>query len=894
MGRLGCIKRLFMVCAFFVSISAMLVAGETWITINTRAGLPSNNLTCLAITKGMMAVGSDSGIGLFIEGFDRWFNLSDYNELLKGLTIRSIDFDGYGNIWAATPSGVFCVELAKFPEESPLFRRFDTENGLSTVDTEVLQIVGDKLYVGCFGGWLYQTNIFQSSAGITFLPVNSQGMGRDDEHRIMSVGVTAIAMDFPNVGIYSTKGKGLLRADNGQSLVVNSELPSDWVNDFWSFSRDENHCVIAVTQDKMPLIENYNLVGQAQLPEKECWISCLTTAPDEETEAINTHLKDEDIVLDKLLGDRVLYVGTKGKGLWKFDEGRWTNFTSRDCPLPSDNINKVYYLPGAKKMAILTDGGLTMFGLTEEYSYDEFEFRGSTPFFAKTFWPFLTSWGPMIMGVPDHHYYPIEPFITYKKLVRGKDLWVSHEKGLSRFAFPSAPFLGAMQFQYKLAGRYENPKDDPSKNASIEDGSFASEKPAALEGERLWHHYCQEQPADLVTAPISTIFSSLDMKTLVGPLNQVNVSVSSPGDFDPEETADIVQQASSTLGVPPVIVLETEDGLFDIRGKKLYSIADQLIECPRHAIPSTDITDFDIDLKERCWVIFESSFISILDSVDYSGGLTFGLTHGHEWVDVSPEQVPWAKEEELICIRKIGGNIYVGTSGSGMYLLPAAHSLEPYQITWDMWTNVDETEDSNRAQVTKTVKEIAFWKTDEGPVAALMHEKGLSIFDGRDLVNIPVPEKLYTCMVADRLNQLWLGSIDGLVYLSPDLNIHEVHMDPLYFESDKIIAMAAAPDDAKYPFTLAVAYDKLWDPDLDFWKTSDVPPGIFPDHRNPYRMHVVNPETGGSKVLLWNGQKWEILSRPGVHHLMFDQKHLWTATSNRIMRLYLPVEQTTY
>lgn len=878
---------------FFVFAATTLFAGETWLTINTKAGLPSNNLTCLAITTGKMAVGSDSGIGLFIEGYDRWFNLSDYSELMKGLVIRSIDFDSYGNIWAATPNGVFSVEIEKFPEEAPVVTGFNTENGLSTVDTEVLQIVGDKLYVGCFGGWLFQTNIFQKAAGVTFLPVNAQGMGREDENKIMSVGITALAMDFPGVGIYSTKGKGLLRADDGQSLIVNGELQSDWVNDFWSFSRDENPCVIAVTQDKMPLIENCSLVGVAQLPEKECWISCLTTAPDEETEALNTRLKDQDAALDHILGDRLLYVGTRGQGLWKFDEGKWTHYTSRDCPLPSDNINKVYYLPGAKKVAVLTDGGLTMFGVTDENQYDEFENRGSTPFFAKTFWPYMTSWGPRIMGAPDHHYYPIEPFITYKKLVRGKDMWVSHQKGLSRFAFPSSPFLGALQFQYKLAGRYENKKDDPSKNMSIEDNSY-TDVPVAQPGERVWHQYCKEQPDDRVTAPINDIYSSLDMKTLVGPLNQVLVDVPTFADFDQESAAEIIRQASATLCFPPQIVLKTSEGLCDTSGNKLYSIAEQLVECPMHPIPSTDITDFDIDLKERCWVIFDGSYITILDSLNQSGGLTFGVSHGHEWLDVSSEQVPWPKEEKLLCVRKIGGDIYVGTEGSGMYLLPAAHSLEPDQITWDMWKHADETEDPNRAEITRTVKEIAFWKTDEGPVAALMHKNGLSIFDGKDLIAMPVPDRKYTCMVTDRLNQLWLGSIDGLLYLSPDSKIHEIAMDPLYFESAKILSIAAAPDDAKYPFILAVAYDKWWDPDLDFWKTSDVPPGIFPDRNNPYRMHVVNPDIGGSRIVLWNGKTWEVLKRPGVHHLMFDQKYLWTATSNRIMRLFMPVETTTY
>ena len=63
---------------------------------------------------------------------------------------------------------------------------------------------------------------------------------------------------------------------------------------------------------------------------------------------------------------------------------------------------------------------------------------------------------------------------------------------------------------------------------------------------------------------------------------------------------------------------------------------------------------------------------------------------------------------------------------------------------------------------------------------------------------------------------------------------------------------------------------------------------------SPYRLRVINPQIGGSCVMLYDGKKWERLSRPGVHYLHFDQSNLWLATSCRIMRLYLPVENQSY
>jgi hypothetical protein len=888
------ILRLVSALLLLLCFAAATQAGQTWITINKRSGLPSNNLTCMAITSGKMAVGSDNGVGLFIEGYDRWFNLTSYSEKLVGLAIKSIDFDEYGNIWVATPGGVFCIELERFPDEGLLVTHYATENGLSTVDTEVLQIVGHTLYVGCFGGWLFKTNIFQKAVGIQFSPVNAQGMGHEEQHRIMSVGITALAMDFPGGGIYSTKGKGLLRAVDGQSYTRGDELPSDWVNDFWSFSNGKSNHVIAVTQDKMNLIKDGNILAQAELPEKDCWISCLTTSPDIETEAMNTHLKDEDRPLDEFLGDRILYVGTRGMGIWMFDEGEWTHYTSRDCPLPSDNINKIYFIPGANKVAVLSDAGLTMFGLTDEFQYDEFEHRGSTPFFAKTFWPFMTSWGPYVYGSPDQMYYPIEPFISYRKLVRGKDLWVSHDKGLSRFVFPSSPFLGAIQNYYRLAGRFEAKENYPEKSVLIEDNSTAADRPVALEGERVWHHYCREQPQDYSSAPLGQIFSSRDMKTLVGPLNQVIIDVDSVSDFDARHYEEEIGQASETLEYPPVIVLRTSEGLFDAEGKKLYSIAEQMIECPLHPIPSEDITDFDLDFNDRCWVIFENSRISVLNSTDYSSGISFGVTHGHEWADIGIGQVPWPKEEELTCVRRVGANICVGTAGSGMYMLPSAHSLEVDEITAEMWRNIAATDDDNQAESTFYIKEIAHWDTVEGSMIALLHRETLSVFDGKNLIKVPVPKRNYTCMVADRRDQLWLGAFSGLLYVDSGFKIHDIMLYGTKFESPRMVALAAAPDDAKYPYLIAVSYDKQFMPDVKFWKSSDTPPGLFPDRRNPYRLHVKNPEIDGSRVLLWDGVDWEKMSRPGVNALMFDQLYLWTATSNRIMRIYVPVDQFKY
>ena len=876
---------LLLALTFFAQIS---FAGQTWLTWNTRSGLPSNNLTCLAIKKGVMAVGSDNGIGLFCDGDSRWKKVNDYSEKMVGLAIRSMDFDGYGNLWAATSSGIFCVELEKFPEEPPVVSYYGIDSGLATVDTEVLQVVGNTLYVGCFGGWIYKTNIFHKAAGVSFSVVDSMNIGKTETNKIVSIGITALAMDYPGGGIYSTKGKGLVRADNGNDILNEGELFSDWVNDFWSFTKSGGECIIAVTQNHMGLIKNLRMIGTAQLPEKDTWISCLTTCPDEERDVVKYKVKKEDRALDELLGTRILYVGTNGKGLWKFDEGRWYNFTSLNSALPSDTINKVYFLPGARKIAVLTDAGLTMFGIEDYSQYDEFEFKGTTPFFAKTFWPFMSFWGPRVYGYPSHKCYPIEPFIAYKKILRGKDLWISHEKGISRYVFPASPLLGTMQVNYKLAGRYESPKNDPQTNTLLEDNSTALEKPEFKDGECTWHHYCKEQPLDFMTAKLDEIYSSLDMKTLCGPLNQLVIEAENFEDVTAEQIAETIEVASNTINYPPVIVIKTKAGLFDKEGRQLFSIASQNRPCPFHTIPSVEIVDFDVDFDERVWAVFDENRLFMLDS-----SVNAKQDFSDEWVEISEGQLPWAKYEEILCVKRIGSCMYFGTKSSGLYMLEKAHCLEPEDITSVSWKRIDMDTKEDDLTSPCSVKSVALWKTIHGNRVAILHEQSLSIFDGESLVKIPVPKRRYTCMAVDKFNRLWVGALSGLLYVEPDLKIKDILTAECGFKSDRITAIAAAPDDADYPFIIAVAYNKDFDPDGKF-RNGDIPPALFCETGNPYRLRAKLAGNNTGAINLWDGKMWERFSRPGVSSLLFDQRYLWFTNNVRIMRLFLPVEVVSY
>lgn len=873
----------------------LFAVGQTWMTWNTRSGLPGNNLTCLAINKGKMAVGSDKGIGLFCENYSGWFNLANHHEKLTDLAIRSIDFDDYGTLWAATPNGLYAIDLEEFPEREPAIKIFDNQHGLSTIDVEVVQVHENKIYVGCFGGWLFSSEISIGSGVSSFSPVNAQNLGREDENKFLSVGITALAMDYPGGGIYSTKGMGLLRAATGENLVSGDELFSDWVNDFWSFQEGKSNRIIAVTQNQMNLINNNQSVGRSAIPVADSWITCLTTAPNDEPETYKRQKPKGYLNLEGFIGKRILYVGTRGLGLWVFKDGRWNNLTTRDSPLPSDNINKVYYLPDSRKLAILSDGGLTMLGITDESQFDIFETSGSDPKWAKTFWPFMQSWGPYVYGYPSQKCYPIEPFIAYGKMLRGKDLWIAHDRGISRYIFPISPFLGVMQSRLQLAGRFESKAGDPSKNLRIEDNSTGGGRPPTGPGEEIWYHYCKEQPTDFSLAPLSEILVSLDLKTMVGRDQIIPVEASSPNGISTEDIeAASTRQITSADPASGTVVIVAGDDNFDARGHQLFSVASLMRECPLLPIPSENITDMALDLSERLWVIFERNQLACLDN---SVGETLPDLNADDWYEFSDSQCPWEKAEALLCVQRVGSAIYVSAERSGVFYLNAAHGLILADLRPSNWERVSLPADSNDPDQFKKVMAVTSWKSNQGVLVAMLHKESLSVFDGETLRPVAVPKRTYTSIVADRDDRLWLGSLNGLLYLSPDEKIHQIMSTANGFNSEKVVAMAAAPDNAKYPYVLAVSVDQRATrlPGLfKFSAPSDKPPRLYPGSDCPWRLRVVSDGDGGSQVMLFDGEKWESMSRPGVNNLLFDQAFLWLGTSSRVLRLYMPTVVESY
>lgn len=116
------------------------------------------------------------------------------------------------------------------------------------------------------------------------------------------------------------------------------------------------------------------------------------------------------------------------------------------------------------------------------------------------------------------------------------------------------------------------------------------------------------------------------------------------------------------------------------------------------------------------------------------------------------------------------------------------------------------------------------------------------------------------------------------------------------FFSDKVVTMAAAPDNAKYPYVIAVSVDSVARKDegfFRFFRTADTPPMLTSGPDSVYRLRLKNYPRE-AQIMLFDNEKWEPLNYPGVNHMMFDASHLWTATSNRVMRIFTPVAVQKY
>ncbi|MBI3038285.1 hypothetical protein HYY75_04415 [bacterium] len=374
--------KFFLVLVLAGMFYATDVQASSWQVLNKGTGLPGNNVNSLGTAKNQMAVGTDNGIGLYNGETCLWKTIA-LPEKVASSQIRDLAFDSKGNIWVASSNGVISIQNGSV-------EIFGVADGLPTLDIERIQVRKEEIFAGSFGGFV--SKAFVPEAGRTsFAPVNYSRSSEDENPRICAIGITGLAMLNSSEGWVSTKGAGLIynRGMSKDILTMENGLDSDWVEAFWVFEGQQKvEHLIAATLKGMTIFRDRKKIGTISVPVKSenSWITSVIAIYCDDYQAPRKGLNDEwDAV--KFLGKRAMWVGTKNEGLFRFENGKWTNFVPENSLLPSRNINRLYFHQG--RLLVCTDAGLVVIPLAAN-SFDEFKYIGIGSKYFKTIFPHLT------------------------------------------------------------------------------------------------------------------------------------------------------------------------------------------------------------------------------------------------------------------------------------------------------------------------------------------------------------------------------------------------------------------------------------------------------------------------------------------------------------------------
>ncbi len=425
------------------AIAALLLlpaAGHasTWQVFNEATGLCGKVVNCFAAFKTVMAVGTDRGVSIYSGNTGAWSTLA-LPDQVASMPVKDIAFDEHGNLWLATANGLVSIQEERITI-------YDSRQGLPTIDVDRIQICENRIYIGCFGGYVAQAYIPQSGT-TAFTPVNYTNDREGGSLKIKSVGVSGMAMIGPARGWFSTRGGGLVEVNGaGQYPATASDgSPELWINDFYMFpGKSREQYTVAVTPQHISLINNGRARHEIGLPIEDPWLNCLITVkePDEIFELLSQpEMSDSEEALFDFLGKHSLYVGTRNNGLWRFQKGKWTQYLTGNSVLPSDSINRLYAVK--RLLIVCTDGGLVLIHI-DSNQYDEFKKEGLGTAYFKTIFPFPPLYA---LQIPNF------------QIVKGSSYWFSHQHGLTRWRSASFPKSYDQQTLPDVSTRMEPTKE---------------------------------------------------------------------------------------------------------------------------------------------------------------------------------------------------------------------------------------------------------------------------------------------------------------------------------------------------------------------------------------------------------------------------------------------------
>lgn len=386
------------------------VLASTWQVFNIASGLPSNKVTSFSHFSKWLAVGTDAGLAIF-NGENCAWEIPELQEGIASLSVKDLAFDEDGGLWIANSRGLTHIV-------DGLARIYSTADGLPNNDVDRIQMVRGSIIVGCFGGYIAHA-LLPSGGKTTFQPVNFK---EDINLKISSVGISALCFSNSFCGYYGSLGNGLGRI-MGQSelLLRNSDgLLGDWVNDMWEFTGKQKEIRhIVVSPEGLSFLVNGNVESVFSPVKEKPWFTSVITIknPDHVYDALGEGKNEDEQIsyLKKILEERSLYLGSKDMGIWRFQKGNWQNFNSENSSLPANQVNRLYVYD--RFIVAATEGGLVLIPV-DSWQNDEFKYCAIGTPYAKTIYS-----PPPIL----------QPSLQYFQVLRNKDYWFVHEKGISRF-----------------------------------------------------------------------------------------------------------------------------------------------------------------------------------------------------------------------------------------------------------------------------------------------------------------------------------------------------------------------------------------------------------------------------------------------------------------------------
>jgi len=317
--------------------------------LSLEDGLSQNSVYCIfQDSKGFMWLGTEDGLNRY-DGRRIKEYQADYENphSISNNFVISIYEDRKGTLWIGTSSG----GLNKFDRESENFTHYLTSpsdpNSLSqNTVTSICEDQSGILWIGTYGG----LNAFDRKRGVFTRYLNNP----DDPNSLSNNSVTSICQDKEGVLWIGTLGGGLNKFDPKKGTFVHYKADLENPNSL----RDNR--ILSVYEDRSGTLWIGTVDGGLHQFDrtKERFISYQADANNPNSLGYNTV---KAIYEDSYGAGKILWIGTQGGGLYKFDRERGIFIPYRHDP---GNLNSIstntllcIYEDRSGVLWIGTDGG---------------------------------------------------------------------------------------------------------------------------------------------------------------------------------------------------------------------------------------------------------------------------------------------------------------------------------------------------------------------------------------------------------------------------------------------------------------------------------------------------------------------------------------------------------